>query len=106
MILGSLDATGVCAVCDQVSASCGHRWEQEGACVSCWAGNLLFQVAGDPVSQVSGRRFKVSPVKLDVSEYLGSQAATGMWNVWNQVSAPGGQSWEQEGPQWLFVRSE
>jgi hypothetical protein len=34
-------------------------------------------------------RLKVSPVKLDVSEYLQSEAATKVWAVWDQVSAPG-----------------
>lgn len=50
-------------MCDLVCAPNGHRWEPEGTQVSHRVGNLL------PL--VTGAGFKVSPVKLELSEYLG-----------------------------------
>lgn len=48
-----------------------------------------------------GAGIKVSPVKLDVSEYLGSLVATVVCAVWDQVqhwaSAPVLHRWEREG---------
>lgn len=32
-----------------------------------------------------GVGFKVLPMKLGVSEHLGSGAATGMWDAWDEV---------------------
>lgn len=84
--------------------STGANWK---AVVSGWAGYLCPGVAGVPVLPSIGTRFGVSPVVLDVSEYLGSRAATGVWTMW--LSAPGtGGNWKAHqslaGPLFVFVK--
>jgi hypothetical protein len=52
-----------------------HRWKPEGELVFGWAAYLHPGVPRVPVTPGIGAGFGVSPVILDVSEYLGSQSS-------------------------------
>lgn len=78
--MGSGQAPGLCF---------RYRWEHEGMGVSRWARKSVSPDLWRPGMPVIGVGIWVSPVKLDVSESLGSQATTRMWAVWGQVQCQG-----------------
>lgn len=52
----------------------GVNWKERGSL----AGQGTYVCKGSQLCQLLGQGFRVSPVFLDVSEYLGGQAATGV----------------------------